>query len=58
VGSENFEWVVNAVAELAVKKALSDENPARELRWAAFLAGEKPSGMAAARPVAKKKAKA
>jgi hypothetical protein len=42
VGQENFEWVVNAVAELAVKKALSGENPARELRWAAFLSGEKP----------------
>ena len=39
VGQENFEWVVNAVAEMAVKKALSDENPAQELRWAAFLAG-------------------
>jgi len=39
VGRENFEWVVNTVAELAVKKALSDENPARELRWASFLAG-------------------
>ncbi len=47
VGPENFEWVVNAVAEMAVKKALSDENPARELRWAAFLAGEKPVEMAA-----------
>src|SRR5215510_7082325 len=39
VGRENFEWVVNAVAEIAVKKALSDENPARELRWASFLEG-------------------
>ena len=39
VGRENFEWVVNAVAELAVKKALSDEDPARELRWASFLGG-------------------
>jgi glutathione synthase/RimK-type ligase-like ATP-grasp enzyme len=56
VGKENFEWVVNAVAEMAVKKALSDENPARELRWAAFLAGERPS--VAAKPVAKKRAKA
>jgi hypothetical protein len=27
---------------MAVKKALSGENPARELRWAAFLEGEKP----------------
>ena len=39
VGRENFEWIVNAVAELAVKKALSDENPGRELRWAGFLSG-------------------
>jgi hypothetical protein len=52
VGRENFEWVVNAVADLAVKKALSDENPARELRWAAFLAGP------VAKPAAQKKAKA
>ncbi len=54
VGRENFDWVVNAVAELAVKKALSDENPARELRWAAFLAGEK----TAVKTAAKKRAKA
>ena len=53
VGRDNFDWVVNAVAELAVKKALSEENPARELRWAAFLAGEK-----APKPVAKKRARA
>jgi hypothetical protein len=55
VGRENFEWVVNAVAELAVKKALSDENPARELRWASFLTG---SPAAAPKAPAKKKAKA
>lgn len=53
VGKENFEWVVNAVAELAVRKALSDEDPARELRWAAFLAGPGPKVVAK-----KKKAKA
>jgi glutathione synthase/RimK-type ligase-like ATP-grasp enzyme len=46
VGQENFEWIVKAVAELAVKKALSQENPARELRWAPFLAGE-PAGVIA-----------
>jgi hypothetical protein len=40
VGPENFEWVVNAVAEMAVQKALSGTSPARELRWAAFLHGE------------------
>ena len=55
VGKENFEWVVNAVADMAVKKALSDENPARELRWAAFLAG---APLAATKPAARKKAKA
>ncbi len=41
VGPENFAWVVNAVADMAGKKAPSGENPARELRWAAFLEGEK-----------------
>jgi hypothetical protein len=31
--------VVDAVAEMAVKKALSGENPVKELRWAALLNG-------------------
>jgi len=57
VGPENFAWIVDAVAELAVKKALSDENPARELRWASFLAGEKLAKAAPAK-ASKKKAKA
>ena len=39
VGQENFAWIVNAVAELAVKKALSEENLAADLRWSTFLAG-------------------
>lgn len=52
VGLENFEWVVNAVAEMAVEKALNGAKPARELRWAAFLAGE----MRAAVSVEKKSA--
>ncbi|HVH87394.1 MAG TPA: hypothetical protein VM912_11765 [Terriglobales bacterium] len=39
VGRKNFDWIVNAVAELAISKALSDENPARDLRWSVFLAG-------------------
>jgi glutathione synthase/RimK-type ligase-like ATP-grasp enzyme len=39
VGRENFEWIVQNVAELAVKKAQSNENPASELRWAGFLKG-------------------
>ncbi len=38
VGPENFEWIVNAVADLAIEKALSSENPAADLRWSSFLA--------------------
>jgi hypothetical protein len=52
VGKENFEWIVNAMAEFAVKKALSDENQVHELRWAEFLRGE------TANTGAKRKAKA
>lgn len=48
VGRENFEWIVNNMAELAVKKALSDEDPSQQLRWSELLHGAKP---------AKKKAK-
>ena len=40
VGRENFEWIVNAMAQFSVKKALSDESQVRELRWAEFLRGE------------------
>ncbi len=39
VGKENFEWVVQAVAEMAVKKATSRESAVQELHWAAFLKG-------------------
>jgi hypothetical protein len=39
VGQQNFQWVVDAVAEMAVKKALSGGNQVEELRWAAFLNG-------------------
>jgi hypothetical protein len=39
VGRENFEWIVNAVAEMAVTKALSGEHQVGELRWAGLLAG-------------------
>ncbi len=39
VGEENFQWIVEKVAKLAVKKA---QNPVKsvELRWAGFLKGE------------------
>jgi hypothetical protein len=39
VGPDNFEWIVENVARFAIQKALSDENPARELRWSSFLKG-------------------
>lgn len=39
VGAENFQWVVEAVADLAVALAQSDLTPAADLRWRAFLAG-------------------
>jgi hypothetical protein len=42
VGQQNFEWIVDAVAEMAVNKALSGQNPVEELRWAAFLNGPRP----------------
>jgi len=43
---------------MAVKKALSDENPARELRWAAFLAGEGPVAVPSVKAAAKKRIRA
>jgi hypothetical protein len=39
VGPVNFEWIVAAVAELAVEKALSEEQPITEPRWDSFLRG-------------------
>ncbi len=38
VGAANFEWIVNAVAELAIQKATTPQ-PALELRWHRLLAG-------------------
>jgi hypothetical protein len=38
VGTTNFEWIVNRVAELAVRKAMEPRAPG-ELRWHRFLAG-------------------
>src|SRR2546422_693346 len=58
VGRENFEWIVNAVAEMAVKKALSEENPIQELRWASLLAGGTSTEVPEAKAPARKKPKA
>jgi hypothetical protein len=38
VGAANFEWIVNRVAELAVRKAM-EPRLQPELRWSRFLAG-------------------
>jgi len=40
VGVENFNWIVSRVADLAVKRALSDDSPVTEYRWASFLNGK------------------
>ena len=37
VGPENFEWIVQNVAEMAVAKALSAEDPRNEYKWSRFL---------------------
>ncbi len=37
VGHDNFEWIVNAVADLAIAKALSDEQPGTDMHWSSFL---------------------
>jgi glutathione synthase/RimK-type ligase-like ATP-grasp enzyme len=38
VGEENFEWIVENMAQFAIDKALSDEQPSSELHWGRFLA--------------------
>ena len=40
VGKENFDWIVNAVAEMAIKFAQRGAAPVKELRWVEFLAGK------------------
>jgi glutathione synthase/RimK-type ligase-like ATP-grasp enzyme len=41
VGQDNFDWVVENVAQLAISKALGDEEPQDEFRWSHFLRGAK-----------------
>ena len=57
VGEENFQWIVDKVAELAVKKA---QNPvkAQEFRWASFLGAEGAAKKAPAKKAVAKKAPA
>ena len=52
VGKESFDWIVDAVARLAVKKAQTAATPQRAMNWSSFLTTElKPS---AKKPAAKK----
>ena len=48
VGQANFHWVVENVAQLAIEKALSQEQPQQQYHWARFLQGggtkDKPTG--------------
>jgi hypothetical protein len=43
VGRENFEWIVNNVAELAVRKAKEHTGKLSEYRWSTFLGGTQQS---------------
>jgi len=51
VGEENFEWIVDKVAKLAVSRVNAKDGPAKELRWASLLGG---SAAAAVKGKAKK----
>jgi hypothetical protein len=55
VGEENFEWIVDAVAKLAVKKAKAATPDLAEMRWGALLTGETKAKKAPAKKIAAKK---
>ena len=69
VGEEHFEWIVDAVARLAVERAEANDGQPTELRWAQFLgasheqpgvkqAGSTPAGRKSAKKAAAKKSAA
>jgi glutathione synthase/RimK-type ligase-like ATP-grasp enzyme len=39
VGEGNFEWMLNAMADLAIETALRDDPPQTEFHWSTFLGG-------------------
>jgi hypothetical protein len=39
VGPTNFEWLVEAMANLAIERALLPERPPKEYAWSAFIGG-------------------
>ncbi|ADV82944.1 ATP-grasp domain-containing protein [Terriglobus saanensis] len=40
IGRESFDWIVNAVAKLAIEKAQTPGRALPEMRWSAFLSGQ------------------
>ncbi len=64
VGKESFDWIVDAVARLAVKKAKAADKSQPQMNWAALLSGKssakpkaKPPAPAAAKKAARKTVK-
>jgi hypothetical protein len=60
VGQESFDWIVDKVANLAVKKAQSAGQLQPQMNWSAFLSGpstKKPVAKPAAKSAAKKATK-
>ncbi len=47
VGDDNFEWIVENMAQFAIEKALSGEKTSNELHWARFLAAAEKKSAAA-----------
>jgi hypothetical protein len=56
VGEANFEWIVNAVAELAIAKAKAAPAPA-DFHWASFLGGSQAKAVSNKTPAKKAPAK-
>ncbi|HVT93031.1 MAG TPA: hypothetical protein VHD76_09330 [Bryobacteraceae bacterium] len=44
VGQESFDWIVSAVADLAIEAAHRETDPNAELRWSRFLHGQAAAG--------------
>jgi glutathione synthase/RimK-type ligase-like ATP-grasp enzyme len=48
VGPDNFAWIVNAISDFAIEKALEETAPMKDLRWSRFLDSEEPEAAQAA----------
>jgi hypothetical protein len=44
VGADNFEWIVETVAQFAIEKALSNETPQTEFHWSRYLGAAAAAG--------------